>query len=197
VSNLDNLIENNLNWAGRQTSKDRHYFENLSHGQSPKVLWFGCSDSRIPVSKITDSGPGEILVYRNIANQVDVNDHNTMALIEYAIDHLKIADIVVCGHTGCYGIKAACDDLDLGNKSYSNEHLDQCISDIRNIANSEKADQQQLSAEQLTDSVAKQNVLAQVAKLKSLAVVKNAKNVSIHAWLFELESGKLLDLDSQ
>jgi carbonic anhydrase len=105
---LGDLLEKNRRWAAAQLARDPEFFRRLSRGQQPRLLWIGCSDSRVPAEEILGLGPGELFVHRNVANIVAYNDINIASVIEFALTSLKVPDIVVCGHYGCGGIKAAC-----------------------------------------------------------------------------------------
>ena len=105
---LSDLLEKNRAWAAAQLARDPQFFARLAHGQSPRLLWIGCSDSRVPAEELLGCGPGELFVHRNVANIVAYNDINVAAVIEYALTVLRVPDIVVCGHYGCGGIRAAC-----------------------------------------------------------------------------------------
>ena len=104
---IEKLIQDNKSWAANVKEKDPEYFERLSHLQTPEFLWIGCSDSRVPADKITGTQPGEIFVHRNIANLVIHTDVNMLSVLDYAVSHLKVRHVIVCGHYGCGGIKAA------------------------------------------------------------------------------------------
>lgn len=195
MTELDKIKQKNRIWAQQKTSQDQHYFAGLSDGQSPKILWFGCSDSRVPVSQLSGSQPGDILVQRNIANQV--NSNNAIALVEYAINHLQMEHIVVCGHTNCYGIKAACLKAFAGDEL--DQHMQLSISEIHNLAVDTSAELAHLSTEEQVNKLSEKNVAAQVNKLAQLDVVKKAwsqgRSLSIHGWIYEIHSGLLRDLN--
>src|SRR5579862_4354399 len=107
MHSIEKLLSDNKAWAKEKTTEDPHYFERLSKLQSPEFLWIGCSDSRVPANEITGTQPGEIFVHRNIANMVIHTDVNLLSVLEYAVAHLKVKHVIVCGHYGCGGIKAA------------------------------------------------------------------------------------------
>src|ERR1700730_14362231 len=109
---IEKLIQDNKSWAANVKEKDPEYFERLSHLQTPEFLWIGCSDSRVPADKITGTQPGEIFVHRNIANMVVHTDVNLLSVLDYAVNYLKVKHVIVCGHYGCGGIKAAMDNKD-------------------------------------------------------------------------------------
>src|SRR3984893_17705349 len=104
---IEKLIQDNKSWAANVKEKDPEYFERLSHLQTPEFLWIGCSDSRVPADKITGTQPGEIFVHRNIANMVVHTDVNLLSVLDFAVNHLEVKHVIVCGHYGCGGVKAA------------------------------------------------------------------------------------------
>ena len=112
--NIDKVFENNKKWVSDKLSDDKGYFEELGKGQSPELLYIGCSDSRVTAEDLMGLGPGEVFVHRNIANMVISIDLNAMSVINYAVDHLKVNHVVVCGHYACGGVKAAMQSADLG-----------------------------------------------------------------------------------
>ena len=112
--NLDRVFQNNKNWIKEKLATNAHYFENLSEGQNPELLFIGCSDSRVTAEELMGLGPGDVFVHRNIANMVSGTDLNVMSVVEYAVVHLKVNHVVVCGHYACGGVKAAMQSADLG-----------------------------------------------------------------------------------
>lgn len=188
----EQILLSNKTWANKKLKADKAYFKNLSLGQSPKFLWFGCSDSRVPETEITGSEPGDFFVHRNIANQVNSADKSVMSVLKYAVDYLKIENIIVCGHTNCGGVKAAIDDL-------QDEHLTNWIADIKdtldkNVEHINKIDD---SNEQLRTLV-ELNVMKQVENLCGFDIVKNAwtrgQKLTIQGWIFDLSTGELSTL---
>ena len=113
-TSLERLFANNKKWSAGKKLLDADYFDKTSQGQHPQYLWIGCSDSRVPAEEITGLAPGEMFVHRNIANLVVNNDISSLAVVQYAVEHLKVKDIIVCGHYGCGGVRAAVDNKDLG-----------------------------------------------------------------------------------
>ncbi len=114
MSNFERIMKNNKGWSEKKLAEDENFFKKHSQSQSPKYLWIGCSDSRIPAETILGLEPGEIFVHRNIANQVSLSDINTLSVIQYAVEVLKVQDIIVTGHYGCGGIRAAFQKHDFG-----------------------------------------------------------------------------------
>ena len=185
---IDEFLEGNRRFVENEFNQNIGYYKDLSASQHPKILWIGCSDSRVSEDVITDSKPGSIFVHRNIANIVAFNDINVASIIEYAVTHLKIPDIVVCGHYNCGGIEAMLDGVE--------EHY---ISDWLLIANGaiEKADQiarhKQLSLKEHLDLLAEENVKLQIQHLRGLSLIRNMHKRGelprIHGWIYSVESG--------
>ncbi len=187
------ILEKNNKWVDQKLSEDRHYFEDMSKGQSPEVMWIGCADSRVPSSLVTGSKPGDMFVHRNIANMVVHTDFNLMSVLYYAVKHLKVPHIVVCGHYGCGGVSAAMthDDYGLLNKW------------IRNIRDVYRLNQAALEeVENMNDKVnllVEFNVIEQVRHLAETSIVQEAwkegQSCEIHGWVYDLKSGAIKDLD--
>ncbi|KAK4098052.1 carbonic anhydrase [Parathielavia hyrcaniae] len=188
----DRVFEHNCRWAADCKAKDPDYFVKLSAGQTPEYLWIGCSDSRIPAEQITGLEPGDAFVHRNIANLVCNTDLNVMSVITYAVEHLKVKHIVVCGHYGCGGVKAAMTPKDLG---LLNPWL-------RNIRDVYRLHEQELDA--IADDDARYNRLVELNVyeqcrnvVKSASVQQSfAKNKFpvVHGWVFGFNDGLLKDL---
>ena len=179
MRSIDTLLSGNKEF---QSNCNKSEMEKLSTGQSPRVLWIGCSDSRVCPSIVSNLGLGEIFVHRNIANQVSEKDINGLAVIEYAVNFLKVDSIVVCGHSGCGGVNAALEGLP------ATEYIGDWISDLKNLAFKSKEENPDLSSEELE----KINVVHQIDQLKNLSVVKNAvQNLNLYGCLFDIKSGKL------
>ncbi|KAI1161533.1 carbonic anhydrase [Nemania serpens] len=188
----DRLFDNNRAWAAEQKERDPEFFKKLSAGQSPEYLWIGCSDSRIPAEQITGLEPGEAFIHRNIANLVVNTDLNVMSVIEYAVCHLHVKHIIVCGHYGCGGVKAAMTPKDLG---LLNPWL-------RNIRDVYRIHEKELDS--IKDEEARYNRLVELSVteqcrnvIKTAAVQQSyAKNKYpiVHGWVFGFEDGLLKDL---
>ncbi|KAI1171993.1 carbonic anhydrase [Nemania sp. FL0916] len=188
----DRLFDKNRAWAEEQRKNDPEFFTKLAAGQSPEYLWIGCSDSRIPAEQISGLGPGEAFIHRNIANLVVNTDLNVMSVIEYAVCHLHVKHIIVCGHYGCGGVKAAMTPQDLG---LLNPWL-------RNIRDVYRLHEQELDA--ISDEAARYNRLVELSVteqcrnvIKTAAVQQSyAKNQYpvVHGWVFGFEDGLLKDL---
>ncbi|SPO03702.1 related to carbonic anhydrase [Cephalotrichum gorgonifer] len=188
----DRLFENNRAWAKTQKEKDPEFFDKISAGQNPEYLWIGCSDSRIPAEQITGLAPGEAFIHRNIANLVNNTDLNSMSVIEYAVRHLKVKHIIVCGHYGCGGIAAAMTPKDLG---ILNPWL-------RNIRDVYRLHETELDAIEDTtergNRLVELNVIEQCNNVIKAASVQEsfAKNQFpvVHGWVFDFKDGLLKDL---
>jgi len=188
----DKLIENNKEWAASVVKDDPEFFTRLSSFQKPDFLWIGCSDSRVPADRITGTQPGEIFVHRNIANMVVHTDMNLLAVLEYAVDHLDVKHIIVCGHYGCGGVKAAMSrhNFDLINKWIRN------IKDVYRM-HRDMIDFQTKPEDRLNKLI-ELNVEEQVMNLAKTSIVqrswKNKKSPEIHGWVYSLEDGLIKEI---
>jgi carbonic anhydrase len=190
---LKTLFENNKRWADGIKEKDPDFFTKLSKQQNPEYLWIGCSDSRVPANEIVGLIPGEVFVHRNIANLVVHTDLNCLSVIQFAVEVLKIKHIIVCGHYGCGGIKAAVENKDHGL-------IDNWLQHIRDIYRFHK-----IELDALANDVAKYNLLCeinvkeQVLNVCKTTIVKNVWNsggeLSVHGWIYDIKNGLLQDLD--
>jgi carbonic anhydrase len=186
------LLENNKDWVEDILKKDKNYFKTLAEGQKPPVLWIGCADSRVPANQITGTLPGEIFVHRNIANMVVHTDMNMLSVLDYAVNHLKVKHIIVCGHYGCGGVQAAMQNKSLGliNKWIRNikEVYKQNLTELRKIDNEKER----------FDRLVELNVKAQVYDLAKTSIVqqswKNDTGLEIHGWVYGLNDGIIKDL---
>ncbi len=188
----DKLIENNKKWVAEVTKEDPDFFINLSRGQKPPVLWIGCADSRVPANVITGNQPGEIFVHRNIANMVIHTDMNMLSVLDYAVNVLAIKHIIVCGHYGCGGVKAAMGHTQTGIIDNWICH----IKDVYRLHNFElsKYHDEEAKCKRLIEL----NVIEQVMNLAKTSIVQNAwKNnqpLWLHGWVYALENGLVKDL---
>lgn len=189
---LKKIFENNRDWVQNKLDVDENYFENLSKGQSPEVLYIGCSDSRVTAEELMGATPGDVFVHRNIANMVPNTDLNVMSVIDYAVTHLKVKHVVVCGHYYCGGVKAAMESQDLG---VLNPWL-------RNIRDVYRIHSSELNAIEDEDERYKRlvelNVQEQCFNVIKTAQVQEAykeREFSVHGWVFDINSGKLIDLE--
>jgi carbonic anhydrase len=182
------LLLENKTWAAEKVAKDADYFERLAHLQTPEFLWIGCSDSRVPANEITGTQPGEIFVHRNIANLVIHTDVNLLSVLEYAVAHLKVNHVIVCGHYGCGGIKAA----------NSNHDYKQVLNMwLRNIKDVYRLHRDELEAikdlDQRTDRLTELNVMEQVMHLAKTSIIQRAwyheHRPHLHGWVYGLKDG--------
>lgn len=182
------LLKENQEWADKMVTEDPGYFNRLAHLQTPEFLWIGCSDSRVPADKITGTEPGEIFVHRNIANMVVNTDANVLSVLEYAVNHLKVKHVIVCGHYGCGGIRAAMSNHDY--KQVLNMWL-------RNIKDVYRLHREELDAipeeEKRVDRLVELNVREQVMDLAKTSIIQKAwkheKRPHLHGWVYGLKDG--------
>lgn len=186
---LDILLERNRAWAERITSSDAEYFTRLAQQQAPRFLWIGCSDSRVPANQILGLAPGEIFVHRNVANVVVHSDLNCLSVIQFAVDVLQIRHIIVCGHYGCGGVRAAMHDDKLGLIDNWLRH----VQDVRNRNRDELRELKDDSARLLR--LCELNVLSQSINVAETTLIQDAwergQQVAIHALIYGLENGIL------
>lgn len=187
------ILDNNKNWVEKTLANDPTFFEGLAKGQQPPLLWIGCSDSRVPANEIIGAKAGEVFVHRNIANMVINNDMNMLSVLDYAVNHLKVKHIIVCGHYGCGGVKAAMGNSALGL-------IDNWLRHIKNVY---RLHSEELNAieneEERFNRFVEINVKEQVYDLAKTSIVQNAWNnnqeLSIHGWVYGINSGYVTDLD--
>ena len=194
VMQIGDLFENNRLWASAECDRDPDYFQDLARQQSPKYLWIGCSDSRVPANEIVGLRPGDIFVHRNVSNLVVHSDLNCLAVIQYAVDVLKVRHIIVCGHFGCGGIAAAMSGEDHGL-------IDNWLMHVRDLHHQYAARLNQIENEQeRLDRLCELNVIAQAINVGSTTVVRDAwgrgQELTIHAIVYSINDGLLRDLDS-
>ena len=191
----EEVFENNRQWAAEQKSSDREYFVKLARDQDPDYLYIGCSDSRVPAEIFMGAQPGDVFVHRNIANQVSLTDRNALSVIHFAVDQLGVKHIVVCGHYMCGGIQAAMEQKQDGP-------LTPWLNQIRDVAKQNRSELEQMhgTAERYRRLV-ELNVEAQCRNILKLGVVQEAirktGSPSLHGWVLDLSTGKLIDLDFQ
>jgi len=189
---IQNVFKNNEAWVKEKLSIDPHYFENLSKGQSPEFLYIGCSDSRVTAEDIMGVQPGEVFVHRNIANLVNNVDLNVMSVLNYAVRHLKVQHVVVCGHYYCGGVKAAMQSADLGI-------LNPWLRNIRDVYRLHAAELNAIEDEDTRyNRLIELNVQEQCVNLIKTAAVQQAhkeRGLLVHGWVFDVKSGKLIDLN--
>lgn len=187
---IDDLLRGNADFVAQEFQEHADYYQSIAKRQTPKVLWIGCSDSRVSEDLITGSKPGTIFVHRNVANIVAFNDVNIASILEFGLVHLKIEDIIVCGHTGCGGIAAIEDGV---REHYIADWL--CIAAPAKENADRAAREQCLNREQKLELLTKENVLLQIKRLHSLAIIKNMRADGplprIHGWLYRVETGEV------
>lgn len=187
----DRIFENNKKWADEMKKSHPEFFENLSAGQAPDYLWIGCSDSRIPAEAITGLGPGEMFIHRNIANLVCATDLNVMSVVNYAVRHLHVKHIVVCGHYGCGGVKAAMTPKDMGL-------LNPWLRNIRDVYRLHEAELDGVEGDARYDKLVEFNVLEQARNVIKTAAVQQSYQKHgypiVHGWVFGFNDGRLKDL---
>ena len=185
------IFKNNELWVAEKLQKDPNYFINLDKGQSPDFLYIGCSDSRVTAEDLMGVGPGEVFIHRNIANMVVSIDMNVMSVINYAVRHLKVKHIIVCGHYSCGGVKAAMQPKDMGI-------LNPWLRNIRDVYRTHKDELNAIECEEARyDRLVELNVQEQCINVIKLAAVQEAyqeRGISVHGWVFDIHSGKLIDL---
>jgi carbonic anhydrase len=185
---IEKLLLENKAWAAEVKADDPEYFIRLAHIQTPQFLWIGCSDSRVPADKITGTQPGEIFVHRNIANLVIHTDVNLLSVLDYAVTHLKVKHVIVCGHYGCGGVKAAMTNHDY--KYVLNMWL-RNIKDVYRLYNDELEAISDM--EQRADRLTELNVKEQVMHLAKTSIIqrawKNEQRPHLHGWVYGLKDG--------
>jgi len=188
MQSYQKLLLENKAWAQEKIADDPDYFNRLAHLQSPEFLWIGCSDSRVPANEITGTQPGEIFVHRNVANLVINTDVNLLSVLDYAVNHLQVKHVIVCGHYGCGGIKAALTNHDF--KAVLNMWL-------RNIKDVCRIHKQELDAitdeEAKTNRLVELNVQEQIYNLAKTSIIQKAwkheKRPHLHGWVYGLKDG--------
>ena len=188
---LDELFRNNREWADAVKARDPEFFEKLAKQQSPQFLWIGCSDSRVPANEIMGLLPGEVFVHRNVTNLVVHTDMNCLSVLQYAVDVLKVKHVLVTGHYGCGGIKAALEDQEFGL-------IDNWLRHIKDIYRLYESEFDGLDEQQRFNQLCELNVTEQVANVCHTTIIQNAwkrgQDVSVHGFIFSIEDGILRDL---
>jgi len=192
VKNLDDLFDNNTKWAEQIKAEDPEFFERLAKQQKPEYLWIGCSDSRVPANEIVGLLPGELFVHRNIANCVVHTDLNCLSVIFYAIQVLKVKHIIVTGHYGCGGVKAA-----MENKRYG--LADHWIRNIRDVCFHQREEFKSIAnEEQKLNRLCELNVIQQVFNVAHIPAVQRAwldgVDLTLHGWIYDIRDGLLKNL---
>jgi carbonic anhydrase len=188
MKEYEKLLIENKSWAAEILKVDPEYFKKLSQLQTPEFLWIGCSDSRVPANQITGTQPGEIFVHRNIANMVVNTDSNVLSVLEYAVNHLKVKHIIVCGHYGCGGIKAA-----MSNHDYK-QVLNMWLRNVKDVYRLHREELGAIQNEDLrADKLCELNVKEQVMHLAKTSIVQRAwkheQRPDLHGWVYGLKDG--------
>jgi carbonic anhydrase len=188
---LETLFANNREWAARMQRERPGFFDRLAHQQNPKYLWIGCADSRVPANEITGLDPGEVFVHRNIANVVVHSDLNALSVIQFAVEHLKVEHIMVVGHYGCAGVRAAMDNLRIGL-------ADNWLRHIADVRLRHRRRLENLPAPERADVLCEMNVIEQVGNVATSTILQDAwargQNVTVHGWVYGLKDGLVKDL---
>jgi carbonic anhydrase len=193
MNSLDNLLARNRAWAEKIKAADPDFFNLLSQQQSPQYLWIGCSDSRVPANQIVGLLPGELFVHRNVANVVVHTDLNCLSVIQYAVDVLKVKHVIVCGHYGCGGVRAA---LDNGKHGL----IDNWLRHIQDVKHQHEASLAALGDdEERLRRLCELNVIEQVLNVTRTTIVQNAwergQELAVHGWIYGLDDGLLRELE--
>ena len=188
---IQQVFKNNQEWVNQKLSLDPEYFKNLSKGQNPEILYIGCSDSRVTSEELIGASPGDVFVHRNIANMVPNTDLSSMSVIDYAVSHLEVRHVVVCGHYYCGGVKAAMQPADLGI-------LNPWLRNIRDVYRIHEKELNSIeNEEERYKRLVELNVQEQCINVIKTAAVQKAsiaRNIKVHGWVFDIHSGKLIDL---
>ena len=190
--NFNRIFENNEKWIADKLSVNPNYFEQLAKGQSPEFLYIGCSDSRVTAEDLMGVRPGEVFIHRNIANQVIATDNNVNSVLQYAVEHLKVKHIIVCGHYECGGVKAALNPSDMGQ-------LNSWLQTLRDVYRFHREELDSITDTQKRfDRLVELNVREQCINIIKIDHVQRAWYKTgypkIHGWVFDVKTGKLIDL---
>src|SRR5258706_5063265 len=192
MKRLDRLLTNNRLWAAGVRSREPDYFTKLSQIQVPEFLWIGCSDSRVPANQITGLAPGEVFVHRNVANIVVHADLNCLSVLQYAVDVLKVKHVIVCGHYGCGGMKAAHDNIKLGL-------IDNWLRHVQDVGQKHRDALAAIQGrERRIARLCELNVIEQAVNVAQTTVVQDAwargQELTVHGWAYDLNDGVIRDL---
>jgi carbonic anhydrase len=190
--NFNRIFENNEKWIAEKLALNPAYFEQLAKGQSPEFLYIGCSDSRVTAEDLMGVKPGEVFIHRNIANQVIATDNNVNSVVQYAVEHLKVKHIIICGHYECGGVKAALNPSDMGQ-------LNSWLQTLRDVYRFHKNELDAISDTQKRfDRLVELNVREQCINIIKIDHVQRSWYKTgfpkIHGWVFDVKTGKLIDL---
>lgn len=188
MNSHEKLLKNNKQWANELVEEKPDFFKKLSSLQNPEFLWIGCSDSRVPADQITGTMPGEIFVHRNISNMVIHTDVNLLSVLDFAINHLNVKHVIVCGHYGCGGVKAA-----MTNHDY-NYVLNMWLRNIKDVYRLHREELENIADEEKrTDRLVELNVKEQVMHLAKTSIIQrawlNEKRPNLHGWVYGLKDG--------
>ena len=192
MESIERLLEGNRAWSEDVRRRDPAFFEQLSRQQAPRYLWIGCSDSRVPANQIVGLAPGELFVHRNVANIAGPTDLNCLSVLQFAVDVLGVRDVIVCGHYGCGGVRAALESLRLGL-------VDHWIRHVHDVARVHAAQLDSIeSHQQRFDRLCELNVVEQVRNVVQGTVIQDAwargTELTVHGWIYGLDNGLLRDL---
>ncbi len=192
MSELQHLLDRNREWAAKVTAREPGFFPQLAGQQAPEYLWIGCSDSRVPANEIVDLLPGELFVHRNVANVVVHTDLNCLSVLQFAVEVLRVRHVMVVGHYGCGGVRAAWEGQPLGL-------IDNWLRHIEDVAAPHRATLEAIgSDDERLDRLAELNVLAQVSHVCRTTIVQDAwargQAITVHGWIYGLQDGRLRDL---
>ena len=189
---LSHLFANNRSWAAEMLRRDPEFFQRLAHQQSPRYLWIGCSDSRVPANEIIGLLPGEVFVQRNVANLVNHSDLNCLSVLQFAVDVLKVEHVIVVGHYGCGGITAAWRNRPLGL-------IDNWLRHVQDVASRHQEQLRPLAEPEVLDRLCELNVVEQATNVCRTTIVQEAwsrgQEVTVHGWVYGLKDGLIRDLD--
>jgi carbonic anhydrase len=193
MKNLNELLDKNRQWAEGIKAGAPEFFTELEQQQNPQYLWIGCSDSRVPATQLVGLVPGELFVHRNVANVVVHTDFNCLSVLQFAIDALKVKHIIVCGHYGCGGVKAALDNLQLGL-------IDNWLRHVQDVRHNHEGQLLELADDTLRlNRLCELNVIEQVLNVSRTTIVQNAwargQDLTVHGWIYGLGDGLLRDLE--
>lgn len=193
-ASYERLFEQNESWVRETVGEDPDFFTNLAKGQKPEVLWIGCSDSRVPANQVTGTKPGDVFVHRNIANMCVHSDMNMLSVLDYAVNVLKVKHVIVAGHYGCGGVAAALTGKQFGL-------IDNWLRHIKDVYRTYKEEIDAIDdVEQRNKKMVEINAIEQAQNLTKTTIIQNAwkerDDLAVHAIVIDLESGKLIDLDT-
>src|SRR6185369_12048322 len=192
MKDLHRLIDQNRAWAENIKASDPDFFQTLAKQQTPRFLWIGCADSRVPSTQLAGMKPGEMFVHRNVANLVVHTDFNCLSVMQYAVDVLKVEHIIVCGHDGCGGVKAAMEESQLGL-------IDNWLRHVQDVVRDHAAELSQIDDKtKRLDRLCELNVIEQVRNVARTTIVRSAwergQELVVHGWIYGLQDGLLRDL---